>query len=60
MIAVRPDGVYDISRAVATMSELVDLPDPASFVRGARGKSLGPLAPILSNSDPKERREEPE
>jgi fumarylacetoacetate (FAA) hydrolase family protein len=58
VIVLRTDGVYDITHAVATMSELLDMPEPASFARAARGKNLGPLAPILTNSDPRERRDD--
>jgi fumarylacetoacetate (FAA) hydrolase family protein len=58
VVAVRSDGVYDLSQAVATMSELLDLPEPAAFVRAARGELLGSLATLLSNSDPREHRDD--
>jgi fumarylacetoacetate (FAA) hydrolase family protein len=57
VVVVRPDGVYDISRAVATMSELLDLTDPAAFARSARGEYLGTLASLLANSDPLQHRD---
>ena len=33
VVLVRPDGVFDISRHVATVSALLDLADPVGFLR---------------------------
>lgn len=57
VIVLRSDGVYDISGAVATISELLDLSDPASFARSARGEYLGTLTALLANSDPLQHRD---
>lgn len=51
VVAVRPDGVFDVTRHVATNSALVDLPDPASFLRRASGERIGGVDDLLRNSD---------
>src|ERR1700691_2837156 len=56
VIVLRSDGVYDITHAVATISELLDMTDPTSFARGARGEYLGTLTALLANSDPLQHR----
>jgi fumarylacetoacetate (FAA) hydrolase family protein len=58
VIVIRSDGVYDISRAVPTMSELLDLDEPASFARSAHGEFLGQLSALLANSDPLDHRDD--
>ena len=50
VVAVRKDGVYDISRAVATMRDLCEAGDPAAIVRGAKGERIESLADILANT----------
>jgi len=50
VVAVRADGVHDISRLAPTMRDLCELADPASVVRAGKGEPLGPLAPILANT----------
>lgn len=35
-VVMRPDGVFDITRRVATTSALLDLPDPAGVLREIR------------------------
>jgi fumarylacetoacetate (FAA) hydrolase family protein len=53
VVAFRDDGVFDLSAEVApTMSELLELDDPAGAVRAARGRRVGDLAAMLANSDP--------
>ncbi len=53
VVALREDGVFDLSAEVApTISELLELEDPAAVVRGARGARVGELAAMLANSDP--------
>lgn len=53
VVALRDDGVFDLSAEVApTMSELLELDDPAGAVRAARGHRVGDLAAMLANSDP--------
>jgi fumarylacetoacetate (FAA) hydrolase family protein len=55
LACVRPDGVYDISAAALTMSELLDMPDPVAAVRKSVGVRLGDTAAILRNSAQDER-----
>jgi fumarylacetoacetate (FAA) hydrolase family protein len=50
VVAVRPDGVFDISRLAPTMRDLCELADPAGAVRQAKGEPLGPLEAILVNT----------
>jgi fumarylacetoacetate (FAA) hydrolase family protein len=50
---VRPDGVFDVSRHVATVSALLDLPDPVAFLRSLPAdRPLGAIEDLLRNSDP--------
>src|SRR5215475_11571200 len=51
VVAVRGDGVFDISRAFATMRDLCESPDPAGAVAAAKGERIGDLAAILANTD---------
>jgi fumarylacetoacetate (FAA) hydrolase family protein len=48
--AIRPDGVFDISRAFATMRDLCESADPAAGVAAATGERIGDLAAILANT----------
>jgi fumarylacetoacetate (FAA) hydrolase family protein len=50
VVAIRPDGVFDISRAFATMRDLCEAPDPAAGVAAAKGERIGDLAQILANT----------
>jgi fumarylacetoacetate (FAA) hydrolase family protein len=52
VVVLRPDGAYDISRAAATMSDLIDQPNPAAFARDASGVRIGSVEALLSNCDP--------
>jgi fumarylacetoacetate (FAA) hydrolase family protein len=49
VVAIREDGVFDLSRSAPTMTELLDGVNPVALARG-RGERLGDLAPILANS----------
>jgi len=54
LVTVRDQQVIDItSKAVATMSALLERPDLVAFVRSANGKSLGTLEEIAANSSGK-------
>jgi fumarylacetoacetate (FAA) hydrolase family protein len=55
VVAVREDGVVDISSSCATMSELAACEDPARIVRSASGEKVGPPAEILANTQPDRR-----
>jgi len=51
LVAVRPDGVYDLSRVAATASALLELEDPAAAIHAADDlPRLGSPASILANS----------
>ncbi len=50
VVAIRADGVIDITAHVRTVSELAELPDPAQVVRTASGDQLGAFGPIIANT----------
>ncbi|MGE0753358.1 MAG: fumarylacetoacetate hydrolase family protein [Variibacter sp.] len=50
VVAVRADGVFDISSACATTRDLCEADDPAVLVAAARGERIGDLAMILANT----------
>jgi fumarylacetoacetate (FAA) hydrolase family protein len=51
LVRVQADGVYDLSAAAATSSELLNQKDPASAVHAVSASTrLGGLAEILANS----------
>jgi fumarylacetoacetate (FAA) hydrolase family protein/TRAP-type C4-dicarboxylate transport system permease small subunit len=50
VVALRADGVYDLSRQHPTMSSLLDAPDPAREAREALGPRLCGVAELLANS----------
>ena len=52
VVAIRPDGVFDITAAFPTATHLAAMPDPASALRGAAGERLGDLADLLANTPP--------
>ena len=55
VVAVRADGVHDISGAFATMRDLCEATDPAAAARQASGERLGALGEILANTPPEAR-----
>jgi fumarylacetoacetate (FAA) hydrolase family protein len=56
VVLVRPDGIHDVSRHVATVSALLDLPDPVGFQRTLPAdRRLGSVEELLRNSDPAQR-----
>ena len=50
VVALRADGVYDVSAAFATSRDLCEAPDAASALRAATGERLGSLEEILANT----------
>ena len=48
--AVRADGVYDITRAAATMRDLAETAEPARIMREAKGERIGSLEQLLANT----------
>jgi fumarylacetoacetate (FAA) hydrolase family protein len=55
VVAVREDGVFDVTQRFATMRDLCETRDPAAALRAAQGEPLGALAPLLANADPARR-----
>lgn len=55
LVAIRDDGVFDVTAAFATMRDLCESSDPAAALRAAPGEPLGALAPLLANADPARR-----
>lgn len=50
VVALRKDGVYDISRLAPTMRDLCEAADPAAIVRSGEGERIGALGDILANT----------
>jgi fumarylacetoacetate (FAA) hydrolase family protein len=50
VVAVRPDGLYDISRVFPTVRDLAEAREPATAVAGAAGERIGELAAVLANT----------
>jgi fumarylacetoacetate (FAA) hydrolase family protein len=50
LVAIRTDGVFDISRPFATMRDLCEADDPPAAVAAAKGERVGDLAALLANS----------
>jgi fumarylacetoacetate (FAA) hydrolase family protein len=55
VVAVRPEGVVDITRTFATVRDLCESPDPGAALRAADGEMIGSLDAILSNTPPDSR-----
>ena len=56
VVAIRADGVFDISKNFPTMRDLCETPEPAAALRAAGGDKLGALDSILANT-PRDRRD---
>lgn len=50
VVAIRKDGVFDISRLAPTMRDLCEMDAPADIVRSGSGDRIGALADILANT----------
>jgi fumarylacetoacetate (FAA) hydrolase family protein len=55
VVALRAEGVVDITAAFPTMRDLCEAPDPAAALRAAGGENLGGLDAILANTPPDRR-----
>jgi fumarylacetoacetate (FAA) hydrolase family protein len=55
VVAVREDGVFDISAAYPTMRDLCEAPSPAEALRAADGPRIGALEDLLAHT-PRDRR----
>lgn len=51
VVVLRPDGVYDLSQHVPTMSTLLEAENPAAWVRSWAGVRVCALELVLANSD---------
>src|SRR5205085_11220573 len=51
VVAIRADGVFDISRSHPTMRDLCEAPDPAAAVAGAHADRFADLAALLANTE---------
>ena len=50
VVAIRAEGVIDITRAFPTARDLCEAADPAAALRSATGENLGSLAAIVANT----------
>src|SRR4051812_5270620 len=55
VVAIRPDGVFDVTAQFPTSSQLAAAPDPAAALRAASGERIGSLDEILANTGPDSR-----
>ncbi len=55
VVAIRADGVFDISNDFPTMRDLCEARDPAATLKAAVGERIGTLADILANTPPDQR-----
>src|SRR5690348_152766 len=55
VVAVRENGIFDVSARFATVSALCEEIDPAAALRSAKGERIGDLDSILANTPPDRR-----
>lgn len=55
VVAVRADGVFDVTARFPTVSALCEEADPAGALRGTKGERIGDLETILANTPPDRR-----
>ena len=55
VVAIRADGVFDVTKGFATMRDLCETADPAASLKAAHGERIGTLAEILANTPPDRR-----
>jgi fumarylacetoacetate (FAA) hydrolase family protein len=55
VVAIRQEGVFDISASCSTMSGLAAMENPAGIVRSAEGERIGSLEEIVANTPPDSR-----
>jgi fumarylacetoacetate (FAA) hydrolase family protein len=51
VVALRADGVFDLSREAPTMSGLLESADPAAVVRAAPGRYIGSVDSLVHNTE---------
>jgi fumarylacetoacetate (FAA) hydrolase family protein len=60
VVAVRDDGVFDVTAGFATVSALCEEEDPAAALRAFKGERIGDLESLAANTPPDRRdREKP-
>jgi fumarylacetoacetate (FAA) hydrolase family protein len=52
VVAIRADGVFDVTGAFATTSDLFDTANPAAAIATVPGERIGDFAAILANTTP--------
>jgi fumarylacetoacetate (FAA) hydrolase family protein len=50
VVAVRANGVFDVTATFATVTDLTEADDPAGALRAAKGERLGDIKDILANT----------
>jgi fumarylacetoacetate (FAA) hydrolase family protein len=55
VVAIRAEGVVDVTASFPTMRDLCETPGPAASLKAAHGERIGPLADILANTPPERR-----
>ena len=55
VVAVRKDGVFDVSARFSTVSALCEEANPAEALRGVAGERIGDLESIVANTPPDRR-----
>ena len=55
VVAIRADGVFDVTKSFPTMRDLCETRDPAASLKGTPGERIGTLADILTNTPPEGR-----
>src|SRR6195256_390354 len=55
VVAIRQDGVFDITENFPPASQLAEVADPAAALRAARGERVGVLQDLLTNTPPDNR-----
>ena len=55
VVAIRADGVLDVTKSFPTMRDLCETRDPAASLKATAGERIGTLANILTNTPPEQR-----
>jgi fumarylacetoacetate (FAA) hydrolase family protein len=55
VVAIRADGIFDVTDSFPTMRDLCETRDPAASLKAATGERIGTLADILANTPPEGR-----
>jgi fumarylacetoacetate (FAA) hydrolase family protein len=55
VVAIRDDGVFDVTTRFPTVSALCEEDDPAAALRGVKGERIGDIEGILANTPPDRR-----